>query len=238
MHIAICDDEQVCVDAIYQEVLAYAKKNQHNFNITTFLSAAKLLAESNQVKFDLIILDISMPEINGLDLARQIRLVDTDVQIVFITNMADEMPNGYDVMAAGFMIKPITPRTLYEVLYRIIAQYERKQISPYEIKLKGGKSGIFIPQDVLYLESRAHNIRAVLKTGEYEYWGKLSQELSKLSASGFAQIHRSYLVNMAWVWLVSDDSVTFTNNISLKIGAKYSENFKEAYRKYRKGGLG
>jgi len=238
VRIAICDDEQPYLDTLSSLIGAYAGGSGQAFHVCPFLSARDLLAAANREKFDLIFLDISMPEISGLALAEQIRRTDAEVQIVFVTNLAQEMPRGFDVMASGFAIKPILDQTLYDVLNRAVTLYRRRRIPPYEVTLKGGAKGTLVLQDVLYLESRLHTLRAVSQGTECEYWGRLSEELTRLSQYGFAQIHRSYLVNMAWVWIVSGKSVTFTNNTSLQMGPKFAPGFKETYRKYKKGGVG
>lgn len=237
MRIAICDDEQLHIDMIHKEILEFAQESKKTFNVSVYLSATDFLAATVKTKFDVIFLDISMPQINGLDLARQIRRKDIDVQIVFATCMADEMSRGFDVMAAGFIIKPITKQEIYRIFNILISHYERKNVKPYEVKLKGGQNGILMLHDIIYLESWQHYISAKTKISEFEYWGKLSDEILKLAQYGFAQFHRSYLANMAWVWLVTDEDVVFENGTSLHMGSKYAESFKNIYRKYKRGGL-
>lgn len=149
MRIAICDDEQRQVDIIRNEVEAHTRSRSASVSVSTFTSAAKLLAAALQERFHIIFLDISMPQISGLDLAAQIRRMDTEVQIVFVTNMADEMPRGFDVMAAGFIVKPVHKQALHTVLDKLAAFYQRKSLKPYEVTFRGGQTGTIVLPDVL-----------------------------------------------------------------------------------------
>ncbi|MCL2252933.1 MAG: LytTR family DNA-binding domain-containing protein [Lachnospiraceae bacterium] len=234
MRIAICDDDQQQLCIIRKEIEEYSIINKLGFFISTYTSAVNLLEDAVKESFNIIFLDISMPQMCGIEAAEHIRVVDTNVQIVFVTNLADYMPRGFDVMAAGFIVKPIREKAIYNILEKLINLFNRKNLTPYEVKLKGGQVGTIQLQDVLYMESNLHIICAFTRTLKCEYWGKLSEELKKLSQYGFVQCHRSYLINMAWVWIITDDCVTFTNNLSLSIGPKFRDNLKDTYRRYRK----
>lgn len=234
MRIAICDDDQQQLSIIRKEIEGYSLVNKFAFSVSAYTNAVRLLEDAIKENFNIIFLDISMPQMNGMEAAEQIRLFDTKVQIVFVTNLGDYMPLGFDVMAAGFVVKPIPEKAIHNILEKLINLYNRKNLAPYEVKLKGGQVGIIQLQDVLYLESNLHIISAVTRSTKCEYWGKLSDELAKLSQYGFVQCHRSYLINMAWIWIITKDCVTFTNNLSLSVGPKYRDNLKDTYRRYRK----
>lgn len=235
MKIAICDDEQQYVNEIRCRLNEFIKLDQHDISISEYLSPNALLSDTSKKRFDVLFLDIAMPEMNGLDLAERIRALDSQVLIVFVTFMEDHMPRGFDVMASGFIVKPIDKSIFEKTVEKLLIIYRRKNIQPYEVILRGGQKGIIQLSEILYLESRLHTICAVTKSSECEYWGKLSQEKERLSQCGFAQIHRSFLVNMAWVWIVGNKSISFTNGRTLPIGPKYFNDFYNSYQKFRRG---
>lgn len=237
MKVAICDDEKLYVNEIYAYIQNFSLKTKKNFEIQSFLSANDFLAIIAHEKFDIIFLDIAMPDINGIELAKHIRRIDDKVSIVFITYMSEKMPQGFEVMAAGFLVKPINETDIEKVIERIVLMYEKNRNIPFEIKTKGSGTAIVNMNDILYFESFLHYINVITKESNYEFRGSISQISSDLSKWNFMQIHRAYLVNMAYVWIVYEDRLTLINSKELPIGKKYIDSFKNAFRKYKKGNL-
>ncbi|MCL2083269.1 MAG: LytTR family DNA-binding domain-containing protein [Oscillospiraceae bacterium] len=236
MRIAVCDDEQHHIEHMCDCLKQYSENHRKELQIQPYLSSKEFLTAATQEKFDIIFLDISMPEIDGLEAAHYIRKTDSEVHIVFATNLEEKMPQGYNVMAAGFLVKPFKMPDVRQIMNRLILLEERKNTAPYEIKLKGGGTVLLKLRDVLYFESLRHYIRAKTKTHEYEFRGKLALVYPELSKCGFIQTHRAYLVNMAYIWIASDDSILLTDSTTLPVGAKFSDKFREEFREYKRGG--
>jgi DNA-binding LytR/AlgR family response regulator len=104
--------------------------------------------------------------------------------------------------------------------------------------MKSGEHVFLQISKIIYIESQLHYLSAHTKTGICEYRGNIVEELSYLAQYGFAQIHRSYIVNMAYVWLVSPENIKLINNESLAVTRRFAMDFRASYREYKaKDGL-
>jgi DNA-binding LytR/AlgR family response regulator len=235
MHIAICDDDTLAINQLQTLIARYADERGLPCTISTYTSPPVFLASSEV--FDAIFLDVAMPEMDGFSLAHYIRTVDTYVQVVFVTNMGETMSRGYEVMASGFIVKPVKQENVFPVMDRIIKSYEINK-PVYDVKMKSGEHVFLQISKIIYIESQLHYLSAHTKTRICEYRGNIAEELSHLAQYGFAQIHRSYIVNMAYVWLVSPDNIKLINNESLAVTRRCAMDFRASYREYKaKDGL-
>ena len=106
INIAIVEDEKVASDLIYDYLLNYGKKSGEEFNVTVFKDPLALL-ENYKPTYDLIFMDIMMPNMDGMQASHKLRELDSSVLLIFITNMGDYAVKGYDVGASAFIKKPL-----------------------------------------------------------------------------------------------------------------------------------
>lgn len=127
VEIAVCDDEQVHIDRIVKYIEVYSEESEININITSYNSGMALLKdiENDDLKYDIIFLDVEMPEINGVDMARQIRKITQDVIICFVTSFDKYAIQAYGVEALAYVVKPVAYAELKRVLSRavVLVQY-------------------------------------------------------------------------------------------------------------------
>ena len=105
-HIAIVEDEKEFSTQLEKYLEQYQEENNVRFKVSVFQDGAEILEDYKKI-YDVILLDIEMPRLNGMDAAEQIREMDTEVTLMFITNMASYAINGYAVGALDFVMKPI-----------------------------------------------------------------------------------------------------------------------------------
>ena len=115
--IAIVEDENKDSDLLENYIARYFSEeaSENRYQVTVFNNAG-VFVEHYRADFDLILLDIQMPGMNGMDAAAALRKKDSSVLLVFVTNMAQYAVKGYDVNAAGFILKPVS---YYDFLLRI-----------------------------------------------------------------------------------------------------------------------
>lgn len=106
-HIAIVEDEKEDSKQLQAYLKQYEEEHDTKFKVSVFFDGAEIL-ENYQSIYDIILLDIEMPKVNGMDAAEQIRKVDSDIVLMFITNMAAYAIRGYEVEALDFVMKPVT----------------------------------------------------------------------------------------------------------------------------------
>ena len=107
INIAIVEDEKVASDLIYDYLLDYGKKSGEEFNVTVFKDPLALL-DNYKPAYDLIFMDIMMPNMDGMQASHKLRELDSSVLLIFITNMGDYAVKGYDVGASAFIKKPVS----------------------------------------------------------------------------------------------------------------------------------
>ena len=104
--IATCEDEKEIQDTIEDYLNNILKNTNIEYEIQKYNSGESLL-ESNLKDIDILLLDIQMDQINGMDTARKIRKVDNNMEIIFITSLIDYVQEGYEVRAYRYLLKPI-----------------------------------------------------------------------------------------------------------------------------------
>jgi DNA-binding LytR/AlgR family response regulator len=115
--IAICDDSKADLNYISSLVTDWAKLSGNTVNIKTFPSAEALLFHySDDKSYDILMLDIEMGNMNGVQLAKEIRKENDAIQIIFITGYSDYIAEGYEVSALHYLMKPIDQAKLFSTL--------------------------------------------------------------------------------------------------------------------------
>ena len=119
--VAICDDEAAQLTYLSDQVRGWARQDGNSVRLSLFPSGEAFWFQYEQEKdFDLLLLDIEMGKISGVELARRIRRENADVQILFITAYPDFMAEGYEVAALHYLMKPVQPEKLLAVLDRAV----------------------------------------------------------------------------------------------------------------------
>ena len=115
--IAICDDEQNQIESITSIVTSWSTRQGHSCEIHTFASAEAFLFEYAEDKaYDILLLDVEMKHMNGIELAKCIRKDNNRAEIIFITSHFEFVGEGYEVDALHYLIKPISADKLTQVL--------------------------------------------------------------------------------------------------------------------------
>lgn len=107
IRIAIVEDEDLYIRQLTQYLEKYEKKEQEDFEITVYRDGDGITSQYN-AQFDIILMDIQMKFVNGMTAAEEIREVDSEVVIIFITNMTQYAIRGYEVDAFDYILKPVS----------------------------------------------------------------------------------------------------------------------------------
>lgn len=211
INIGICEDElhyRVNIKDILGDILS---TYSINYKIYEFSSGEELL--SNYPKdLDILIMDIQMKIINGMDTARKIREFDQNLEIIFMTSFSEFMQEGYEVKAYRYILKPISERKISRNILPCINEIMKKKNNYLTINVKNYVDRIKI-DSIVYIETDRPNI--LIYTNDNKYTTKMSiSKIDKiLREHGFFRCHNSYIVNLKLV-----ESM---NSNTLKIGEKY-----------------
>lgn len=206
-HIAICDDNPADVRFLSDLLKKWARPRGALLHTDTFPSAeAFLFHYAEQKDYDLLLLDIEMPGIDGVTLARTVRRDDESVQIIFITGYSDYIAEGYDVAALHYLLKPIREEKLFQVLDRAL---EKLQGSQRTLTLKLPEETLRIPLcEILYLEVCRNYVTIHGKT-DHTVKKSLS-EFQPLLDERFFRLGRSYILNLTRIERISKTEVTLS----------------------------
>ena len=205
LNIAICDDEQNQIEYITSLVLSWSAKKGHDCDIHAFTSAETFLFEYEDDKaYDILLLDVEMKSMTGIELAKRIRKDNNRAEIVFITSHFEFIGEGYEVDALHYLIKPISTDKLAQVLTKAT---EKLSVEPPSVIITcEGETIKLYEADIRYIESFLHYIVIHTKENEYKIKESISVFENRLS-DDFYRIHRSYLVSLKHITRISRTSV-------------------------------
>ena len=193
-HIAIVEDEKEFREQLQVYLKQYGEENRISFQISVFEDGADILKEYKN-EYDMILLDIEMPKVNGMDAAEQIREKDEDVVLMFITNMAQYAIRGYSVGALDFIMKPVTYYTFSMKMTRALKRVQRKVQIPIVLHLPDGIRTLEIKQ-IYYVEVQNRMLHYYTDEGEIVVRGTLQSAEEMLKPYPFAKCNHWYIVNL------------------------------------------
>lgn len=195
LNIAICDDNPLERTLINNLVLEWAKRSGADVSLTEFPCAEAFLFSYEDASPDILLLDVEMPGLNGVELAKKLRKENSIMQIVFITAYSDYIAEGYEVAALHYLLKPVDPIKLFNVLDRAAERIERDCRS---VALETQGETVFIPlYEIRYAES-SKNYVEVHADRIYTVRRTLSDFADSLD-SRFIKVGRSYIINLLWI---------------------------------------
>ena len=197
MRIAIVEDEESFQKRLIHYCEIYASEKGEKTSPVCFSNGMGFL-ESFRGNFDLVLMDISMPHMDGMECARRLRERDEQVPIIFITSMAQYAIRGYEVEAMGFMIKPVQYEEFVMKLERVRRRLQASAIRPYAIIQKNDTRVVDI-RSIYYVEVLNHNLIFHTQDGAFQTYGKLGALEEDSRFSGFVKVSASHLVNCAFV---------------------------------------
>lgn len=226
MKICICDDDKNQCENLNEMILNHSNKHI----VTIYHSAEEMLFEcENHFPFDCVFLDIQMNQMNGIDLAKQIRLIDSNIIIVFLSAIRDYVFEGYEVHAMRYLLKPLQEEKCHELLTLIHNSIEKE--SAY---LLIHKSKINC-DDITYIESYGHYCG--IHTNEV-IESKISiSDLLKELPHTFIQTHRSYIVNLEHVESILKDKCLLDTQEMIPISRSSVKKVNESFMEFIKGGI-
>lgn len=231
VHLAICDDNLEELSHLSALLDRYSRERGGSVTYGAFQSGMELLEAWRAGGFDLLLLDILMPEVSGMEVAREIRLEDEKVPILFLTASPEFAVESYRVHAADYIMKPIRADEIFLALDQQLAKFSQAEAF-VTLRAGGGLAKLPLSQ-IVAVEVFNHAVRFTLSNGVVrEVYGQLADyEKELLSAPGFYKPHRSYLVNLRQV--VTLDKAGFTTTVG-KVVPVPRDGFVKAKAAYTK----
>jgi len=203
LHIAVCDDEKTDRDILTKMIKKFTK----NIQCSEFNSAKKLLDDFYPDKYDLIIMDICMADMSGIEAVAAIRKIDDNVLVAFSTASLDYTLESYRLGVIKYLEKPINIKPLRELLeFSLI-----KKKNSVCINIIANRIKYDIPvSKIIYIEQKSHNLLLYLNNGQtIQTKGRLDSFLDYLPNRLFFKSHKSYVVNLSYVKSINKELMVF-----------------------------
>ena len=197
INIAIVEDEKLYVSQLKEYISRYEKESGNRINVRVFPDGAEIV-ENYSGDFDIILMDIQMKYMDGMTAAEQIRKLDSEVIIMFITNMTQYAIRGYEVDALDYVVKPVEFFPFSQKLDRAIGRLQNKKKVFVSIPVEDGVLKMEI-DDIYYVESMGHSLIYRTKKGEFTARGTMKDMEEILSPYGFFRCNKGYIVNLKYV---------------------------------------
>ena len=227
IRIAICEDEQVQAE--------YIKGLLENCQVDVFFSAEQFLfAAEGGFNYDVLLLDIQMGEMNGMELAKRVREMDKQVKIIFLTGIADYAIEGYEVGAIRYLLKPVKEEVLSELLSAIYEERKREKQDCFVFTVNGRH--IRLPyHQILYVEARGHYLFMQTEETTYEWKASLTSVSQELEARAFFLLRRGLYVNVAKLVQIGSRTCILENGETLPVSKSRYKELNQAFIAYYKG---
>jgi len=231
--IAIVDDEKKALEQTQALLSKYAEEKGLLFSYSPFESSFLFLETFKADLYDIVFLDIRMPGINGLDTAKELRGIDPNVVLIFVTDFAQFAIRGYEVNAYDFIVKPVKDEHLVLVMDKLIPVLERRK-SANTISVKSGAIVTLLhPEDILYIEVKSHYSMVHTKDKILSLNVPLRELEEKLTPlQPFFRCNNCYLVNLSYVSEVEKFDLTLVNGERLAISHPKRKAFMAALMSY------
>jgi DNA-binding LytR/AlgR family response regulator len=205
LKVAIVEDDPHYSTLLQRFVEKFQEETHRTLKVDIFSNGLNFVSDYND-GYNIAILDIEMPLMDGISAAKKIRAVDQNVTIIFITNMAKLAIKGYEIDALDFMVKPIDYFNFYLKMEKAIRIQEKFIDNFIMINSYSGKVRIRI-SDIKFVESNFHDLTYHTIDGNYETRNTLKSIEGDLSKYNFIRVNNSFLVNMAFIERIEGENI-------------------------------
>lgn len=228
---AICENEVIQAEWLQSLVEEYAASQHVSIQINIWESAEIFLfhyAENKDV--DIILLDIQMNAMTGMEMARQLREQDDSVALLFITGLTDYISEGYSVEAIDYLVKPLKKEKLFQALDRLLAKYPVKEefllVEQDDEQIKISRD------DILFIEVEGREIKVVMKKQVIFLKNSLQSFSKQLNQEQFVQPYRNVVVNCSRIKRIRKGSLIMDDDSVIPVSRRNQQKVVAAFTKY------
>lgn len=235
MNVLIAEDESHFAEQLCSFLQRFAAENGLEIKTTVFHNGTDLV-EQYHPKWDLLLLDVNMPGLDGISAAQCIREVDPSVAIMFITSLAQYAIRGYEVRALDYILKPVNYYALSMKLKRVLGQLLQESGRTLMLPVDGELVRVPLAR-LCYVEVYDHSLRFHTTDGVVQTTGSrsLGQMEQELQGADFVRCHSGYLINLRYVDGVKENFVQVAETM-IPISRNRRKAFLQALMEHVKGG--
>lgn len=229
--IAICDDDTLLLRVIASTVRTTLLKLNVNSDIFTFSSPSKLLSGLKERRYDLFMLDIDMPETDGITLGTRLREAGIKTPIIYLSAMDDRVFDSFEASPFAFMRKSRFIDDIYKVMKRFVASLDSSGFQRLVIQETNNRTVSLELSQILYFESEIKSQKVYMRDKKEPLHIKCTMNRldDELKEQGFLRSHRSFLVNCKYIQYIEYDKIYLTTGHIVPLGRTKAEEFMEKY---------
>lgn len=236
IRIAICDDEEFYRSELEKLVNVYGNEAEADLTIEVCSKVEALVEaiESGEKTYEILFLDVDMPEMSGIEAAKVIREVDQDVLICFVTSHERYALDAYGVDAVGYVLKPMkytdVKRIVEKAKIQIYYRMDREKAEQRYLEVVSARDKVLIDlEKVVYIEKRRNQCVFHLTDGEQVCYDTLAKVYKQLDTETFLYTHQGYIANFHYIKEVKREAVCFGSGMEIPISRKYYEPLKKRH---------
>lgn len=226
MKIYLCDDEQ----KIREKICGAVTDSLPEAEVHLFDNGASLLEQIYQEPCEILLLDIDMPKLSGMEVAARLSGLSKKPLLVFVTNHDELVYESFRYHPFGFVRKQFLEMELDKVVKDCVAELEQGK-KHFNFRTEG-KEVCLLLSEVLFFESEGNYLKVYAKSGEYRFRSTITAVERALGKDGFFRIHKGFLVNQSAIRLFGTETVELTDGRSLPVGKTYLEEAKQQFMRY------
>lgn len=227
IQVAICDDEEFFRDELETFISVFGNEYHTDVITETYSNPENLIKvlSDKTKKYDILFLDVEMPQMNGMELAQTIRKIDSDVVICFVTSFLEYALAAYKVDAIDYVVKPIqysdVKHTMEKAKIQIYYKWDVTEAEKRYIQIKTAREESTIEIDkIIYIEKRRNQSVFHMIDEEYVCYDTLGNIYEKLDRTKFVYTHQGYIANFQQVKEVKKSSVCFSATLEIPLSRK------------------
>ncbi len=230
LKIAICDNEQIYVDKIQDYASGILSKTNTHFEIHTFTTSHALMDACVINKYDIFILDIDIPELHAVEVAKFLKHTHKHVKIIFISNHDQHDYNAIKYTPFRFIHKSKIETELNEALNILVKKHISK-IKKIQFLTKHDNITLEL-SEIIYFEALGHGVTCYTQSGNYDLQESLANIEEKLCKKNFLRVHKSFLVNSAFIFSVEDNYVVLIDSeVNIPVSKHRQKDIQELFIK-------
>lgn len=233
MKIAVVEDDAAFLETTKSYLERLSAEENLSIALESFSNGIAFL-DSFSPRFDLIFMDIRMPNSNGMAVAKDIRKLDAKVGIIFLTNLTQYAIKGYEVEALDYLVKPIEYSLFKSRVLRAIQRLSKSDSPSIALTVKSGIRRIDV-NDIRYVESDGHRAIYHLTGEDISVWESMTAAEKRLSQYSFLRCNSYYLVNLRYVDSIQGNTA-WVGQDELKISPAKKQKFIDGLTLYLAGG--
>lgn len=232
VRLAVVEDEAQLHDYYGKMLEAWGKARNVRLRITYAESAEEYLFKyDGQNVFDILFLDVCMKDMDGMELAREIRKFDRKVQIVFLTGKTEYVFAGYEISAVRYLVKPVEENELVKALDACLEKLEGSRDDYLAIKYHGENLRLS-RSEIVCIKVDGHYLHMQTTDRVYEWKASLKEMMDKLDAERFVMANRSVVVNLQFVDKITREECILENGEEIAVSRGAYGPLNDAFMKY------